>query len=64
MATKLSEPIIIYDDDYAGDYVVTAQKRPQNPGSGLQKVVVGLVVIVAAILFAAIVCRVTRKLLT
>jgi hypothetical protein len=64
MATKYSDPIIIYDDDYDGEYVLTAQKRPQNPGSGLQKVVVGLVVIVAAILFAAMVCRVTRRLLT
>ena len=64
MATKYSDPIIIYDDDYEGEYVLAAQKRPQNPGSGLQKVVVGLVVIVAAILFAAMVCRVTRRLLT
>ena len=64
MATKYSDPIIIYDDDYDGEYVLTAQKKPQNPGSGLQKVVVGLVVIVAVILFAAIVCRVPRRLLT
>lgn len=63
MATKYSDPIIIYDDDYEGDYVLTAQKRPQVSTSGLQKLVVVLVVIVAAILGFAILCRVGKKLL-
>lgn len=63
MATKYRDPIIIYDDDYEGDYVLTAQKRPQVSTSGLQKLVVILVVIVAAIFGFAILCRVGKKLL-
>lgn len=63
MATKYRDPIIIYDDDCEGDYVLTAQKRPQVSTSGLQKLVVVLVVIVAAILGFAILCRVGKKLL-
>lgn len=63
MTTKCSDPIIIYDDDYDGEYVLTAQKRPQNPTSGVQKLVVVLVVIVALIFGFAILCRVGKKLL-
>ena len=63
MATKYRDPIIIYDDDYEGDYVLTAQKGPQAPTSGLQKLMVVLVVIVAAVFGFAILCRVGKKLL-
>lgn len=63
MATKFSDPIIIYDEDYEGEYVLTAQKRPQMPNSGLHKLVVVLVVIVAVLFGFAILCRVGKKLL-
>lgn len=63
MATKISDPIIIYDEDYEGEYILTAQKRPQNPTSGVQKLVVVLVVIVVVVFGFAILCRVGKKLL-
>jgi hypothetical protein len=63
MTTKYSEPIIIYEDDYDGDYVLTASKRSQSPtASGLKNVLVILVVIVALIFGVAIFSRILRRL--
>jgi len=64
MATKITEPIIIYDEDYDGDYVLTATRRLKNPSSVLTNIVVAGLIFLVLLLGVAIFPRLLRKLFT
>ena len=62
MATKYSDPIIIYDDDYDGGYVLSATRKVPHQSSWLSKVLLIGLVIANVVIFIAIVCRSVNRL--
>jgi|688.fasta_scaffold1635395_2 hypothetical protein len=60
---ELSDPIVIFEDDYEGDYMVLPKKHFEPNLSTARKVIWTIGIIALVILIVAISCRVARRLL-
>lgn len=60
---ELSDPIVIFEDDYEGEYMILPKKHFDPNPSTVRKVIWTIGIVAVLILFVAISCRVLRRLL-
>ena len=62
--TPMSDPIVIFEDDYEGEYMILPKgSAPQNV-SPLMKVLIIVGIVVIAVISFGVMCRIARRLLT
>ena len=61
---SMSDPIVIFEDDYEGEYMILPKgNAPQNM-SLVMKVLIIVGIVVIAVISFGVMCRIARRLLT